>query len=162
MWDHGMWAYLMGEHQTVSVVLRWRKLKLFWCRKLWGSCWPHRGVTGAAGCHARMRPGSKSPFIFSILSQSVNSLFCVNEHLVCSSPACYPVTVQWFSGSDWCTCPDKARWGSLRGFPIKAVHSHRDQGFWLSLKEEHFKYNKWIIGTFFAEYSDFWIENVLL
>lgn len=101
---------------------------------------------------------SKSPFIFSILSQSVNSLFCVNEHLVCSSPACCPVTVQWFSGSEWCTWPDKAHWGPLRGFPIKAEHSHRDQGIWLSLKEECFQCNKWITGTFSAEYSDFWIQ----
>lgn len=85
-----------------------------------------------------------------ILSQSVNSLFCLNEHVVCSSPACCPVTVQWFSGSEWCTCPDKARWGSLRGFPIKATRSHRDQGIWLSLVEKCFKYKKWIIEFYFC------------
>lgn len=106
----------------------------------------------------RWKWSSKSQFIFSILSQSVNSLFCVNEHLACSSPARCPVTLQWFSGSEWCTRPDKARWGSLWGFPIKAGHSHGDRGIWLSLKEERFKWNKWIIGTFCAECSDFWVE----
>lgn len=59
--DQGTRVYLKGEQQAVSVVSCWWKPKLFWCRRLWGSRWPHRGVTEAAGCHARMRPVEQKP-----------------------------------------------------------------------------------------------------
>lgn len=49
--------------------------------------------------------------------------------------------------------------GVLRGFPIKAVL--REQGIWMSFKEEHFKYNKWIIWTFLQWFMN-WIQNLLL
>lgn len=107
-----------------------------WCD--W-SCWiPCQNETGRA----------KSPSIFSSLSQSVNSLFCVNERLVCCWPVWCPVTVQQFPGSEWCTWPDEAHWGTLRGFPIKAVQRCRDQGIWLGLeKKEGFLCYKCITGT---------------
>lgn len=59
--DQGTGVYLKGEQQAVSVVPCWWKPKLFWCRRLWGSRWPHRGVTEAAGCHAGMRPVEQKP-----------------------------------------------------------------------------------------------------
>ena len=64
--------------------------------------------------------GARSPFKFSILSQSVNSLFCVSEHGVCSLPAGRPVRVQWFSRVRDGHVQTRLAEGSLRGFPIKA------------------------------------------
>lgn len=106
------------------------------------SHWPRCRATAAAGNSSR----AKSPFIFSILSQSVNSLFCVDEQGVCSSAACCPVTHSDFQGQSGAHVQTRHAEGPYRGIPIKALQSHEDQGVWLGLEAERLK--KRIIGTF--------------
>lgn len=124
-WEQGVWVYWRGN--TRLSVGGGGESKLSWCHRLPDTCWPHLSLTRTVCYHATVRPVSESPFIFLILWQSVNSQFCMDEHRVCCSTACRPVTVHWFSGSEQCTCPEQTRRGNVQGFSIKTVHSHREE-----------------------------------
>lgn len=135
MWGRGMRVYLKEKQRAASVVSCWRKPKLFWCRRLWGSRWLHHGVTGAAGYHARMRLVKQKPiYIRKSLTVCKQSVLCQWTSSV-QLTSVMPVTVRRFLGSEWCTCPDEAHWGTLQRFPIKAVQSHRDPRIWLKLEK---------------------------
>lgn len=130
-------AGLLKEERRAVSGRRGGKPKLSWCRRCPGTRRPPLSVTATVWYHTAARAASKSPFIFSILWQSVNSQFCMDGRRACCSPARRLAgrrRYTGFQGQSGVDVKNRPAEGTSRGFQLKkqSTATERAQGFWLS------------------------------